>query len=334
MKGWQTLLSKFIDGNVEIRGLLTTTVPQTAPATLEYLTYGFAQTAFPGTANYTASLAITKGNLLYAIGYDTTNNQVQVGLADSSSLNNMPCIGMAMANYASGSIAVKMQSLGLVSGIDTSAYGVGTLIYVGSNGAFTGIRPNLNAEPVGVVVQSLVLGSVYIDVSFQYANSFNRRMFSLLNTDVSNTGSTTENVMTSYTITIPANTMGINDVFEYNTEVFRAVSGTGTTSIRTYFNTTINNITSGQKQVGLLTLTSGQLSAGFSRKIVNKNSLSTNYCNANSASAVDGNVASTVARSVSNIDFSQTQYLMFSIQNSVAGDTSGIANAQSYVNRP
>ena len=97
------------------------------------------QLTTPARKNTTGT--ITKGQVVYIVGYNTGQNVVLVELADSDSAATMPALGVANAtitNAATGDVVVS----GRVADIDTSTFTINQSLYVSSTaGALTGTKP-------------------------------------------------------------------------------------------------------------------------------------------------------------------------------------------------
>lgn len=86
-----------------------------------------------------AGEAITKGQAVYISGL--SGNTPIVSLANSSNSSKMPSFGIASNTSASGT-PVDVVLFGTISGLDTSTYSLGDVLYVGSaDGALTSSAP-------------------------------------------------------------------------------------------------------------------------------------------------------------------------------------------------
>lgn len=84
--------------------------------------------------------AIAAGAPVYISGYNVGAEIIEVGLADAGSAATMPALGIAetsIANNTNGPVAV----LGRISGIDTSSWNAGDLLYVNGAGVLTTTIP-------------------------------------------------------------------------------------------------------------------------------------------------------------------------------------------------
>lgn len=156
-----------------LKGAINFIVPQEG-ASIEFHNTGtyweeVYRTAYDsGLLNCTAGVDIAKGSLVYAHAWDNTNGQPSVKLADHTNINTLAVLGMAAAAYKAGSLVVKVQNNGIVQGLNTSSFTVGTILYAGTAGGFTAVKP-ANAQPVGVVVQAAVSGAVFVNTAIRPA---------------------------------------------------------------------------------------------------------------------------------------------------------------------
>jgi hypothetical protein len=90
----------------------------------------------------------------------------------------------------------------------------------------------------------------------------------------------------------------------------------------------------GATLIGTNQLNTSALSGGFRRIIVNKNSVSTNEVYpAGQSATVDLTLSNSAYTSV-NYDFTNTAYIIITVQNSNAGDTGSVRNIQLTESRP
>jgi hypothetical protein len=87
-----------------------------------------------------ASEAITKGDPLYISGFDVTGNTPIVGIADANDTNKMPAFGLAESTVSINA-SVKVVTFGTLSGIDTSSFSLGDILYVSDTGTLTAAKP-------------------------------------------------------------------------------------------------------------------------------------------------------------------------------------------------
>jgi hypothetical protein len=115
---------------------------------------------------------ITAGQLVYITGYNTSEEVLEVELADASNFSTMPALGVArntITDTNQGTVIV----LGVYTGIDTSTYSVGDALYVSETaGAITNVRPTGSAivQQIGKVASVSVTGATEIHGSYETAD--------------------------------------------------------------------------------------------------------------------------------------------------------------------
>lgn len=87
-----------------------------------------------------AGEALTKGDPVYISGDDLTGNQPVVSIADSDDANKMPCFGLA-AETVSLNANVDVVTFGTLSGLDTSSFNQGDILYISTTGTLTATKP-------------------------------------------------------------------------------------------------------------------------------------------------------------------------------------------------
>lgn len=101
--------------------------------------------------------AISLGQVVYVSGYDGTSGLPTVELARADSSATMPAIGVALEGISAGNPGRVVIS-GIVGGLNTSTYVVGTSLYVSalSAGGFTDTAPlgSAQVQAIGRVVES------------------------------------------------------------------------------------------------------------------------------------------------------------------------------------
>jgi len=112
---------------------------------------------------------IYKGDAVYVVGYDTGTSSVTCELAQADDLLTMPAFGIAEANFTD-SVAGNVLVSGALSGIDTSSFSEGSVLYVSTTtpGELTDTIPtNGYIQTVGVVAYSDAASGV-INVLIQW----------------------------------------------------------------------------------------------------------------------------------------------------------------------
>jgi len=98
---------------------------------------------------------ISKGKLVYISGYDVGSGYPEISLADNTSSSTMSALGVVredILNNATGFVIVN----GRISNVDTSAFSVNAVVYVGTSGDFTTTKPTGTGliQNVGKVLRS------------------------------------------------------------------------------------------------------------------------------------------------------------------------------------
>jgi hypothetical protein len=83
---------------------------------------------------------ITKGDPLYISTFDVSGNKPIVGIADADDSNKMPCFGLAK-DTASNNSNINVVTFGTLSGLDTSSFTLGDILYISTSGTLTNTKP-------------------------------------------------------------------------------------------------------------------------------------------------------------------------------------------------
>jgi hypothetical protein len=110
-----------------------------------------------------ATEAITKGNVLKVVGYNSGEDAIEVAKVSSSA---DIAVGLAHENLSSGSFGALINT-GLLEGIDTSAFTVGTVLYPNTSGGLTSTKPTSGTyQAIAFVLRShAVNGTVLIEAT-------------------------------------------------------------------------------------------------------------------------------------------------------------------------
>ena len=111
-----------------------------------------------------SGVSIAKGDPVYVSSFNSTSGKPEVTKSQASSIATFPVVGLAQSAIGNGSDGVIVIS-GVFTGIDTSSYTVGNLLYVGSSGGLTATQPisaTTNSAVVGVVSKSNVNGTILV----------------------------------------------------------------------------------------------------------------------------------------------------------------------------
>ena len=114
----------------------------------------------------TTGSALSKGQVVYANGADAGTGNLTVALAKADSSTTVPALGLVLDATASGGFG-RVMSIGIITGIDTSAFAVGDRVYLSTTtaGALTNVKPSAPNiwQRIGVVLQSnAVTGSIEV----------------------------------------------------------------------------------------------------------------------------------------------------------------------------
>lgn len=186
---------------------------------------------------------------------------------------------------------------------------------------------NYNGAEVATVTD---LAGYCLDNDSRLTDSRYKRLLGYQNTDSSVTGTTNQTVLCS--LSIPANTMGVNDVLMIESSLY-AIGTAGTKVFRAHFSTTDQTIgatfsAGGTTQAGLVQMASANVWSVLNRKIANKNSQTANNAGLTATSSATDSVSSNTARTATNIDFTIDQWVVITCQLANIGDGGGIDNVQ------
>jgi hypothetical protein len=111
-----------------------------------------------------SDVSIAMGDPVYISGFNSTSGKPRVTKSQASTLATFPVIGLAQTAIGNGSDGVVVIS-GVFTGIDTSSYSAGNVLYVGSSGGLTAVQPitsTTNSGVVGVVSKSNINGTILV----------------------------------------------------------------------------------------------------------------------------------------------------------------------------
>ena len=186
---------------------------------------------------------IQKGNLVYAVGRSNITGNVTVGVADNTISFAENVIGMAAESGASGS-EIEIVKIGHIDDIDTSAFQVGTILYLSQSGAYD-IKENITTGafiPVAYVVNSSFSnGMLVVDVlsteSLYNDNIVNRSSIP---------GRTTKDALENLVQTIvPGSNVAVNNSDPQNPVVSAFPTTTAGLLSRTYFTADTETLSAG-----------------------------------------------------------------------------------------
>ena len=125
------------------------------------LSFGNVNAVFETIYNAEAT-QLTKGTLVYISGSQGVNPKAY--RADSSDPNKMPVTFVVAENIASGTTG-RGVTLGLITGINTTAFDINAVLWANGNGVITQTRPtgsNDIVQPIGIVTDKGVGGQINI----------------------------------------------------------------------------------------------------------------------------------------------------------------------------
>ncbi len=103
-----------------------------------------------------AGEALTKGDPVYISGDDISGNKPIVSIADADDANKMPCFGLASETVNSNA-NINVVTFGTLSGLDTSSYSQGDILYISTTGTLTATKPSGESsliQNIGKVMRS------------------------------------------------------------------------------------------------------------------------------------------------------------------------------------
>lgn len=108
-----------------------------------------------------SGVTINKADPVYISGFDNTTEKPEITKCEADDLSTFPVIGLAQTAIGDESDGVVVIS-GVFTGVNTSAYTVGDLLYVASSGGLTTTQPASGSAVVGVVSKSNVNGTILV----------------------------------------------------------------------------------------------------------------------------------------------------------------------------
>lgn len=107
--------------------------------------------------------ALAKGVPVRVTGYNQGDNTVLVAKANTS----IPAVGVTREAFTQNQIGY-ITHAGVIDKLDTNGWAVGTILYVGNNGTYTGVEPTTGyAQPIAYVIkQHTTNGAILVDASY------------------------------------------------------------------------------------------------------------------------------------------------------------------------
>lgn len=104
----------------------------------------------------TSGAEIDAGVPVYATGYTTKTT-----IAKSLPSTNFPILGLLKNNTPNGSDGVVVVA-GVMEGVNTSSFSSGDVLYVGTNGGLTNVRPSTGSGAIGICAYAHNLNGIVI----------------------------------------------------------------------------------------------------------------------------------------------------------------------------
>ena len=111
-----------------------------------------------------SGVSISMGDPVYISGFNSTSGKPRITKSQANTIATFPVVGLAQSAIGNGSDGVIVIS-GVFTGIDTSSFAVGALLYTATSGGLTAtqpITPTTNSSVVGVVSKSNVNGTILV----------------------------------------------------------------------------------------------------------------------------------------------------------------------------
>jgi hypothetical protein len=111
-----------------------------------------------------SGVSIAMGDPVYISGFNSTSGKPRITKSQASTIATFPVVGLAQSAIGNGSDGVIVIS-GVFTGINTSSFAVGALLYTATSGGLTSTQPisaTTNSAVVGVVSKSNVNGTILV----------------------------------------------------------------------------------------------------------------------------------------------------------------------------
>lgn len=111
-----------------------------------------------------SGVSIAKGSPVYVSSFNNASGKPEVTKSQASTLATFPVVGLAQSAIGNGNDGVIVIS-GVFTGIDTSSFAVGALLYTATSGGLTATQPvtaTTNSAVVAVVSKSNVNGTLLV----------------------------------------------------------------------------------------------------------------------------------------------------------------------------
>ena len=117
---------------------------------IEAVLPGLSLSYFTHEVRNNSGVTIAKGDPVYATGFST---KTTVAKSVATDITTFPVIGLATTSITNGSDGVVIVS-GIFSGVNTSSYTAGDILYVGTSGGLTDTQPAGGSGATGVVLKA------------------------------------------------------------------------------------------------------------------------------------------------------------------------------------
>jgi hypothetical protein len=111
-----------------------------------------------------SGVSIAKGDPVFISGFNNTSGKPEVTKSQASSIATFPVVGLAQSAIGDGNDGVIVIS-GVFTGVNTSAYTAGDLLYTAASGGLTATQPitaTTNSAVVGVVSKANINGVILV----------------------------------------------------------------------------------------------------------------------------------------------------------------------------
>jgi hypothetical protein len=108
-----------------------------------------------------SGVSIFKTDPVYISGYDSLTGKPEISRSNATDVATFPVVGLAQSAIGDGTDGVIVLS-GVFTGVDTSSYTVGNILYTNSGGGLTTTKPTSGSGVVGVVSKSDINGVILV----------------------------------------------------------------------------------------------------------------------------------------------------------------------------
>lgn len=105
--------------------------------------------------------SIDKADPVYITGFDSITGKPEITKCDADDINTFPFVGLAKTAIANSTDGIIVLS-GVFTGVDTSSFTAGDVLYIASGGGITKTQPTSGSGAIGVVAKSNVNGIIIV----------------------------------------------------------------------------------------------------------------------------------------------------------------------------